>query len=372
MRRISWVLLAAVLSFTLVLSGCGKKDAAGVIKDLGKVADKLESAKGAYQGAGVMTIHTGSTPQQYQVEVWYQAPSYYRISLTNGQKDITQIVLRNDDGVFVLTPSLNKSFRFKSDWPENQGQVYLYQTMLGSILGDNTRQFAEDKDSYVFDVAANYHSHALVRQKIWLAKDNYSPKQVQVTDSEAKVVVDVKFNSFTFDTNLTKDSFDTNRNLSAMNPEAKDTMGGIEGSGMPVASKDGTGEAGVTDAEPVVNQQLGAFGIIEPDYTPAGVMRKSVQEMADSKDYTVVLRYDGVYQYTIMESRPQDRAVSLVPGSVVDLGFTMGLMTGGQSDSEQKTLTWMSDGVEFRITSANLPTPEMVEIAASIQGQSGK
>lgn len=367
MRRISWVLLAAVLCFTLVLSGCGKKGADGVIKDLGKVADKLESAKGAYQGAGVMTIHTGSTPQQYQVEVWYQAPSYYRISLTNGQKDITQIVLRNDDGVFVLTPSLNKSFRFKSDWPEKQGQVYLYQTMLGSILSDNTRQFAEDKDSYVFDVAANYHSHSLVRQKIWLAKDNYTPKQVQVSDSEAKVVVDVKFNSFTFDTNLTKDSFDTNRNLSAMNPEAKDTMTEVGENGMPVASTEGTGDSGV-EVEPVVSQQLGAFGIIEPDYTPAGVTRKDTQEIADSKDHTVILRYDGVYQYTIMESRPKDRAVSLAPGSAVDLGFTMGVLTG----DEQKTLTWMSDGVEFRITSANLPTPELIEIAASTQGQSGK
>lgn len=357
MRRISWVLLAAVLCFTLVLSGCGKKGADGVIKDLGKVADKLEGAKGAYQGAGVMTIHTGSTPQQYQVEVWYQSPSYYRISLTNGQKDITQIVLRNDDGVFVLTPSLNKSFRFKSDWPENQGQVYLYQTMLGSILSDNTRQFAEDKDSYVFDVAANYHSHALVRQKIWLAKDNYTPKQVQVTDSEAKVVVDVKFNSFTFDTNLTKESFDTNRNLSAMNPESKDTMAELDENGLPVTV-------------PVASQQLGSFGIIEPDYTPAGVILKDTQEMADSKDHAVILRYDGVYQYTIMESRPLDRAVSLAPASAVDLGFTVGAMTGRGED--QKTLTWMSEGIEYRITSANLPTPEMIEIAASTQGQSGK
>lgn len=366
MRRISWVLLAVVLSFTLVLSGCGKKDADGVIKDLGKVADKLESAKGAYQGAGVMTIHTGSAPQQYQVEVWYQSPSFYRISLTNGQK-ITQIVLRNDDGVFVLTPSLNKSFRFKSDWPEKQGQVYLYQTMLGSILSDSTRQFAEDKDSYVFDVAANYHSQSLVRQKIWLAKDNYTPKQVQVSDSEAKVVVDVKFNTFTFDTNLTKESFDTNRNLSTMNQSSEKTMAEVDESGLPVATT-GTGEAQGLEAEPAAAQQLGSFGIIEPEYTPAGVVIKDTQEIPESKDHAVILRYDGVYQYTIMESRPLDRAVSLAPGTLIDLGFTVGALTG----DEQKTLTWMSDGIEFRITSANLPTPEMVQIAASMQDQSGK
>ncbi|MBO2943738.1 outer membrane lipoprotein carrier protein LolA [Paenibacillus sp. F411] len=369
MRRVSWVLLAAVLCFTLVLSGCGgKKDAEGVIKDLAKVADQLEGEKGAYQGKGVMTINTGSTPQQYEVEVWYQAPSYYRISLTNGQKDLTQIVLRNDEGVFVLTPSLNKSFRFKSDWPENQGQVYLYQTMLGSILSDSTRQFAEIEDAYVFEVAANYHSHALVRQKIWLAKDNYSPKQIQVSDSEAKVVVDVRFSDFTFDTNLTKDSFDTNRNLSAMNEENKDVMAEVGEDGKPVAQGDPAGEQPGTAAEPAAAQHLGAFGIIEPSYTPAGVVSKGIQEMANSEDHAVILRYDGIYQYTIMESRPLDRAVSLAPGQVIDLGFTVALLTG----DEQQTLTWTTEGVEYRITSGNLPASEMVQIAASMHGQSGK
>lgn len=51
------------------------------------------------------------------------------------KKDVTQIVLRNDEGVFVLTPSQNKSFRFQSNWPDNQGQVYLYETLIRSITG---------------------------------------------------------------------------------------------------------------------------------------------------------------------------------------------------------------------------------------------
>lgn len=117
-----------------------------------------------------MTLYTGEQPQEYKVEVWYKNPSYYRISLANVQKDITQIVLRNDEGVFVLTPSMNKSFRFQSDWPDDQGQVYLYQTLVRGIVSDNNRQFVEDGDNYVFEVAANYQSNALVRQKIWLDK----------------------------------------------------------------------------------------------------------------------------------------------------------------------------------------------------------
>lgn len=363
MRRIVWV-LAMVLCVTVVLAGCGgKKDSASVVKDLNSVIDKLQSKDGSYQGKGTMTLYTGEKPQQYDVEVWYQNPSYYRISLKNAQKDITQIVLRNDDGVFVLTPSLNKSFRFQSDWPENQGQVYLYQTLVRGILSDNTRQFVDDKDSYVFDVVANYHSQSLVRQKIWLNKDSYAPKQVQVSDSEANVVVEVKFNEFAFDAKFDKDSFDMQRNMTAMDDSSIGTLAEVDESGNAIVPDVTDG----TQIEPVT-KELGSFGVIEPGYFPEGVVHNDTTEIANSKDHAVVLRYDGTYQYTIMEARPLDRAVSLAPGSVIDLGFTVGLLTG----DEQQTLTWMDDGIEFRITSANLPVNEMMNIAASLAEQTGK
>ncbi|WP_025691532.1 LolA family protein [Paenibacillus zanthoxyli] len=362
MRRIAWV-LAIIMSVTLIMTGCGKKDSASVVKDLNDVADKLESKTGAYQGEGTMTLYTGEQPQEYKVEVWYKNPSYYRISLANVQKNITQIVLRNDEGVFVLTPSLGKSFRFQSDWPDNQGQVYLYQTLVKGIVADNNRQFVADKDSFVFEVAANYQSSALVRQKIWLDKKTYAPKQVQVSDSEAKVVVDVKFNKFAFNPEFSADSFDMQKNM-ASGGDSKNTVAQVDENGNPLPAADNQEE---TQAQ--ANADLGDFGIIEPGYTPEGVTFKDSNKVEHSDNHAVLLRYDGIYQYTIMESRPLDQAVSLAPGTLVDLGFTAGLLTG----DEQLTLTWMSgDGVEFRITSANLPSSEMMEIAASMQDQTGK
>lgn len=361
MRRISWA-LAILISVVLVMTGCGKKDAASVINDLNDVADKLESKQGAYQGAGTMTLYTGDQPQEYKVEVWYKNPSYYRISLSNTQKNITQIVLRNDEGVFVLTPSLNKSFRFQSDWPDNQGQVYLYQTLVRGIVSDNNRQFAEEKDSYVFDVAANYQSRSLIRQKIWLDRKSYAPKQVQVSDSEAKVVVDVKFDSFTFEPKFGDDAFDMQKNM-AGGGAAESTVAQVDENGNPLPSG---GEA--APLPETAGAQLGDFGIIEPGYTPEGVQFKDSNKIEDSKDHAVLLRYDGTYRYTIMEARPLDRAVSLAPGTLIDLGFTAGLLTG----DEQRTLTWMSDGIEYRITSSDLPLDEMMQIAASMEGQTGK
>lgn len=389
-----------VLVLSALLAACGKKDAAAVVKDLNEVVGEMES----YQGAGVMTLHTGDAPQQYKVEVWHQKPSYYRIALTNAKKDVTQIVLRNDEGVFVLTPSQNKSFRFQSNWPDNQGQVYLYETLIRSITGDTTRQFADEKESYVFDVAANYNTHALVRQKIWLNKSDYAPKQVEVSDSNANVVVDVKFDSFKFGTEFEKDAFDMQRNMTAGTEEGGKTgtdsgvtpveQTGNEGGKEPAnpqtapepegAVTDGqTGVGGDTEQqgtegaatgqegeEPTLAEPEGAdsFGVIQPTYAPEGVQLKDDQILEEAGDYSVMLRYEGTYNYTIFEARPQDRAVSLAPSSVVDLGFTLGMISG----DALKTLTWMTDGIEYRITSADLPQNEMVRIATSMQEESGK
>ncbi|MBE7680990.1 DUF4367 domain-containing protein [Paenibacillus sp. P13VS] len=403
MRRISWM-LAMVLVLSALLAACGKKDAAAVVKDLNEVVGEMES----YQGAGVMTLHTGDTPQQYKVEVWHQKPSYYRIALTNAKKDVTQIVLRNDEGVFVLTPSQNKSFRFQSNWPDNQGQVYLYETLIRSITGDTTRQFADEKESYVFDVAANYNTHALVRQKIWLNKSDYAPKQVEVSDSNANVVVDVKFDSFKFGAEFSKDAFDMQRNMTAGTEGNSGTdatnpaeQPGENGTKEPASSETAPGQEpttgsaeGVTDGQTGVSENpeqqgaqdpasgepgteeptmtepegAGSFGVIEPTYAPEGVKLKDDQIVEESGDYSVMLRYEGTYNYTIFEARPQDRAVSLAPSRVVDLGFTLGMISG---DALQ-TLTWMTDGIEYRITSADLPESEMVQIATSMQEQSGK
>lgn len=415
MRRITWV-LAMMMSVMLLLAACGQKDASAVVKDLDHKMSKLQS----YEGIGTMTLYSGQQPLEYQVEVRYQDPSYYRIQLTNTKKDIKQIVLRNDEGVFVLTPSLKKSFRFQSDWPDNQGQVYLYQTLIHSILQDNSRQFLTEGDSYVFEVAANYQTDALVKQKIWLDKGDYKPQQVQVTDSEARVVVEMKFTQFEFNKKFDKDAFDMQANMTAsanidptplqedadeavkdeksktpskeeQDSEDNDKKDNDKGSKDTQGEPDAATNTKPTDestTEPTVGDELapgqdeeatqeavtddlgssaGPFGIIKPSYDPEGVSLKDEQEV-NSNNHAVMLRYTGTYNYTIMESHQKDMEVGVVPGEYIDLGFTAGVLTG----ETQKTLTWMDEGIKYQIASADLPTEEMVKIAQSMVDQPGK
>ncbi|MDP5276323.1 LolA family protein [Chengkuizengella axinellae] len=349
MRKITWVFII-VISVSLILSACGARDADDVVNDLEKKIKDMES----YHGTGTMTLNTGNEAQEYQLEVSYKSPHYYRISITNTGRDVTQIVLRNDEGVFVLTPHLQKSFRFQSDWPGQQGQVYLYETLVNSIITDTERQFTTDDElkAFVFDVDANYQNRSLNRQKIWLSKDEYSPQQVEISDENATVLVSVKFNEFEFDKQFEDDAFDMQRNLSMWQMKSLPTF-------LAEQETEGAEGSGPTNL---------SFGVIQPSYTPDGVSIWDLREIERNDQLAVLIRYEGVYQYSILEERPDSKDVNLPQGEIIDLGYTMAVLTGEQ----QKTLTWIYDGVEFKLTTDNLPKEEMVKIAQSVEGQIGK
>ncbi len=455
MRRITWI-LAIVMGIAMVAAGCGTRNAEQIVNDLDHVVSKLDS----YQGTGQMILQTGQQPQKYDVEVWYQNPHFYRISLTNEAKDVTQIVLRNDEGVFVLTPHLNKMFRFQSDWPENSGQVYLYQSLVQSIVTDTERQFATEKDAYVFDVAANYQNGLLARQKIWLNKKSLAPQKVEVSDEKNNIMVVVDFTQFEFGKKFEKDSFDMQRNMTSWNLQSLPTTatGGTSTntkSTAPDAAKAGTttttdaaksgaatstdtkatdtkatdtkatetkatdtkatetkatdtkatdtkptdSKAGTTSSaatgtkQPNGSQSTGTqpsgatqptagaaathneaiqqlLGIVEPEYTPQNVAKLDVKQVKVGEDQAILFRYHGKYNYTLTESQPKTVTVTSLPGDILDLGYTLGVVTGEKNGL--RTLTWTYDGMEFRLATSDLPQTEMILIAQSVQGQLGK
>ncbi|WP_397386554.1 LolA family protein [Paenibacillus roseipurpureus] len=372
----------------------GKRDAGSIVKDLDHVMGKSSS----YQASGSMILNTGQQPQEYQVEVAFSPEHFYRISLTNATKDVTQIVLRNEEGVFVLTPHLKKSFRFQSEWPENQGQVYLFQSLAKSIIADKDRQFTTEKDAYVFDVAANYQNEQLSRQKIWLNKKTLAPSQVQVSDANQNVLVQVTFTNFEFDTKFDKDYFQMERNMTSWNmQQTMPTMSDVAATGADHPSDKSVTDknlsatggqsdqsktqadskaAGATKPDASKSAQTTAkaqsIGIVEPYYLPKDVVKQDISDMKLGQDAAVLLRYKGKYNFNLIEVRPQAKAVALQPGDIVDLGFTIGVLTGADAKDGARTLTWTNDGVEYRMFSGDMPTNEMIQVAMATDGQSGK
>lgn len=343
MRRIV-LFLAGLLAMGTLLVGCGEKSVEEVVRDLSKQSEGLKS----YKSKGKMTIETGNQPQDYEVEVWYKQPNYYRVSLKNMKKDVTQILLRNDEGVYVLTPHLKKSFRFMSDWPETSGQVYLYKTLLQSIIDDSSRKFQPGEKGYQFEVAAKYtQNQALSTQRIWLDKD-LNPQKVDVLNTEGKVMVKVIFDEFKPGVSFDDDAFDVERNMSSTDKQA-----------LPTTGKPNT----------KTDEQEEALRVVTPGWIPEGSRLVDEQTVEAHNGQVVIMRYQGDYPFTLTQERQRAIEASLpLYGRPVNLGFTTGVLL--ETDAK-KRLSWTYEGTDFELY-GNLNTSEMMRIAESIVNQPEK
>ncbi|WP_100406105.1 LolA family protein [Bacillus solitudinis] len=336
MKKFSWFVALGLL-VSIVLVGCGEKTQEDIINDLD---EKLTEMAG-YKADATMTLETGKEPQVYDVNVWFQRESYYRVALTNQNKDQSQIILRNDDGVFVLTPALNKSFRFQSDWPTNSSQVYLYESLIHDILMDPERTFTATDNEYVFQTNTNYQNKNLSAQEITLNKKDLSPIQVKIMNTDLDVLVQLDFTSFELDPSFNEGDFDMERNMTGAQMEAEPTL-----------------------AEPTEPMQ-----VLYPMYTPQGTQLELSQNIASENGDRVVMQYKGEQSFTLIQEQsqvvPASTPMNMSQGEPVDLGFTVGVMT-------DESIMWSNDGVDFLLASSELDAEEMMAIARSVYGTEEK
>ena len=199
-----------VIGVILTLVGCNGQSATK--GDVRSALEKKVAQMKGYQGKGTMTFHTGQFPLVYEVEVAYQRPDTFRVAMKNRDEKVDQIILKNKQGVYVITPSLKKSFRFQTNWPKNQGQVYLYQTIVESILQKKST-IKKEKNMYRIDGESNYPNETLSRQTIWLNQKTLEPIKVEVYDRNDQLRVAMKFKQFRFNPKFDSDYFTQKRSL---------------------------------------------------------------------------------------------------------------------------------------------------------------
>lgn len=331
------MLLLAGLMVLFVLSACGAKSQSDVVKDLNGKLEDLSS----YKVNAKMTLKMGADSQVYNVEIWHKDPAYYRVNLKNPAKDQSQMILRNDEGVFVLTPALNKSFRFQSDWPQNSSQAYLYESLIKDILEDKSAKFSTTKDYYVFETKTRYQNNKMLPvQEIKLNKKDLSPAEVKVMDTDRNAIVTVEFSQMKFNTAFDKNDFDMKKNMTRAQL------------GLPAMAK-------VQDS---------AFTVKYPTSLVKGTKLIEEKDIKLEDGKRVVLTYDGKKSFTMVQekviAKPASTPMSvptMVEGQPVDLGFTVGALS-------DHSITWSQNGVDYMIASKNLTKQELVEVASSVQG----
>ena len=92
-------LFVFLLVFSMILVGCGKNSSKNIKENfIAKVQD-LKS----YSLKGKLEVVNNDDVFNYTVDVNYKDKDFYRVSLKNNSNNNEQIILRNDDGVYVMT-----------------------------------------------------------------------------------------------------------------------------------------------------------------------------------------------------------------------------------------------------------------------------
>jgi outer membrane lipoprotein-sorting protein len=335
-----FLLLLTGLMVIFVLAACGSKSQDDVVKELSNKQSDLTS----YKVNAKMTLKMGSDSQVYNVEIWHKDPTFYRVNLKNAEKDQSQMILRNKEGVFVLTPALNKSFRFQSDWPQNSSQAYLYESLINDIVADKEAKFSSTKDYYIFETKTRYQNNSMLPfQEIKLNKNDLSPAVVKVMDPDRNALVTVEFSKVKFNANFDKDDFDMKKNMTRAQLNLP-------------AMADG-------------KDKDKSFSVKYPTFELTGTKLLEEKTVTIEDGKRVVLTYDGKKPYTLVQEKVATKVASASPtlmeGDIVDLGATIGALS-------DHSLSWSQGGVDYMIASNNLSRGEMVEIAKSVQGDAVK
>lgn len=322
------ILIGLIITLLLV-TGCGGNSESSIVSDLDKKINKAD----AYKLDGKLEIVNNDEVYNYDIEVSYKKDNYYKVLLTNKANDHTQIILKNEDGVYVLTPALNKSFKFQSDWPYSNSQIYLLKSLVNDIKNTKDRKFKETDKGYIFTTDVNYPNNSkLVKQTVELdSKHNF--KRVKVYDSNNVIYMTMTFDNIDYSPTFKKNYFDLNTIMGAYSIDKEN-----------------------------VEKTVALDDTIYPLVIPTGTKLVSEEKVQKDVGERIIMTFDGDKPFLLVEeSAVCEDEFTIIPtyGEPYQLMDTLGVMTNN-------SLTWTSNGIEYYIVSDVLNQDELVEVAQSI------
>ena len=325
MKKLSLFLLFITC---FLVTGCGKNSESDVLADLDK---KVNDGKG-YVMAGTLEVLNNDDIYNYEVETAYKKDDYYKITLTNTSNNHEQIILKNDDGVFVLTPSLNKSFKFQSDWPYNNSQVYLLQSIISDLENDDKRTFKKDDKDYVFTSKVNYpNNRSLVSQKVTFDKD-LKLKEAIVLDSDDVPNMTLKVKDIDFSPSFKNNYFEIDTIMSTVSTEE---------------------EAVETSA---------IDDVVYPLVLPEGTKLANEEKVDISGGERVILTFSGDKPFLLVEEtvKAMDE-FTVIPtmGEPVMFMDSFGVLS-------DNSINFTSGGINYYLVSDVMNQDELLEVANSI------
>lgn len=299
-------------------------------KSFDKQFEKVMSGMDSYILEGNMEITKGEDVKTYAVEVGYKKEDkdFFKVSLVDKELNQEQIILRNDAGVYVVTPSLNQIFKFEGDWPLNSPKPYLLQSMA-DIVKQKDANIKEEKEGYLVSSKVSYPNNKnFDHEEIMFDKDG-KVKWLQIYNKDNAVELKIVFTKADYNTKIKSDYFKAPTNL-----------------------EKSTSSSAISDAD------LPLYPVMVYD-----AKLNNASKMAANGEVKHVLEYTGEKNFTVVETKKAsaDKTQTVImPGEIIDTLDVIGFYDGNH-------LSAVYDNVEFTVFSDDLGPGEMMEVINSMQ-----
>lgn len=341
-----FVLISLML---LTLTGCGSYKLEDAVKDF---TDSVESSK-SYKLNGTMEIKSGEEVFTYNIDTYFLKDDYYKVVLVNQTNNHEQVILKNKDGLYVVTPSLNKSFKFDSVWPENSSQAYILQNLLSDIKNDAEKTMETTDDGYIIKTKVNYpNNDELEYQKLYFDK-KMNLQTVEVYSTDDLVKIKVIFKSINLKAKLKEDDFVLEDLIDTTKEETNENE----------PNEDCSSTCEDENCENTCEKKTSTLdSIIYPLYIPSNTHLKSSETVSTTSGERVILTFAGDKNFVIVEetvSTPSEFEVIPVFGDPLMLDKTIGALSSN-------SISWNSENISYYLVSSDLSQSEMVSVAKSL------
>lgn len=301
------------------------------LNDLIEEANQCRS----YQLVGNMEMLENDELKSYQVTSTYariDKKDYYKVELYDKSLNQSQVIVRNDEGVFVLTPSLNQAFQFQSEWPHNSPKPYIYQSLV-SFLKDNKSE--KVKDGYLVQGEMTYENDERVKSQEVKFDKTLKPVYISVFDQDGTEVIKVEVTSFEMNQDMKKDSFLQNNIIKETKTEYTDSV-------------------------------AASLPLYPVSLMGSTLENEKVSTIDDEINH--ILKFTGEKSFTIVEKTSKendDLQIESIDGKMID-------MIDGVAFENDQQMTYISSGVVCSLYSNDLTSQEKLAVLSSMQSSQVK
>lgn len=280
---------------------------------------------------GDMEITKGEDVKTYALQVGYQKvdeSDYFKVSILDKELNQEQIILRNAEGVFVVTPSLNQVFKFEGDWPMNSPKPYLLQSMADIVKQEDSEITSED-EGYLITSPVVYPNNKNYAKQEMMFDEDAKIQWIQIYNQDNTVELKIVFHKVEYNKEMAENYFVAPTSLET--PSSSMVLSDEDLPMFPSA---------------VFNAQLSNKTTMAKD----GVT-KYMLEFTGEKNFTVV---------ESIRSSSENTQTAIMPGQIVDSLDVIGFYDGNRMSA-------IYNGIEFTVFSDDLAPEEMMSVITSMQ-----